>query len=47
MSTTLYADNIEELIDLKIQQTVFGDHKNAKIKYLRKKKRGRPRKDGL
>lgn len=45
MSTTLYADTIEELIDLKIQQSVFGDHKNAKIKYLRKT-RGRPRKDG-
>ena len=46
MSTILYADTIEELIDLKIQQSVFGEHKNTTIKYLLKK-RGRPRKDGL
>jgi len=42
MSTTLYADSIEELIDLKIEQKVLGEHKGASIKL--QIKRGRPRK---
>lgn len=46
ISTTLYADSIEELVALLIEQRVFGEYKNTKIKYQRKKQ-GRPRKDGL
>jgi len=46
MTTIIYVENIEELIDLKIDQKVFGEHKGAKIKYIRKKL-GRPRKRDL
>jgi len=42
MSVTLYANNLEELIDLKIEQKVLGQHKGASIKL--QIKRGRPRK---
>jgi len=46
MSITLFAESIDEFVDLKIEKAVFGKHKNTKIKYVRKKL-GRPRKDGL
>lgn len=40
MSITIYAESIEELIDLKIDQRVLGEYKDAVIKlaniYLKK-----------
>lgn len=39
MTITLYAESIEELIDLKIEQRIFGQHDNVIIKLKNEVKR--------
>jgi hypothetical protein len=36
LTTVIYANNIEELVELKIEQMVLGSHKNAIIKLNKK-----------